>query len=183
MSQVKSLQGLLLESAEGEIFALARYIEGHIAENWQTLIQKNSAKLLDAYDRAGDMAYGTYLTMLFRPVHRQLKQAGLRPAPQLPGDFDISREWGTKEQTDQQRWMWSTINSAAGEPLGTIVTIVFHDHTQFRIPRQPQVIALPETGKEAVVAALSHCSADFKTAREAKIEIEEYLRSLESHDG
>jgi hypothetical protein len=39
---------------------------------------------------------------------------------------------------------------------------------------------LTETGKEAVVEALSHRSADFKNAREASIEIEEYLRGLQS---
>jgi hypothetical protein len=58
--------------------------------------------------------------------------------------------------TDQQRWMWSTIRGMEdGEPLGTIVTIVFHDHTQFRIPRSPQIIALLETSKETIVEALS----------------------------
>lgn len=180
MTRVKSLREVLSESKAGAIFALARHIEEQIAGNWQTLLHKKSDKLLDAYNRAGDMAYGTYLNLLFRPVHKQLEQAGLRPAPQLPGDFDISREWGVQEETDQQRWMWSTINSAGGAPLGTIVTIVFHDHTRFRIPRQPHVIALTETGKEAVVEALSRRSADFKNAREAKLEIEEYLRSLES---
>jgi hypothetical protein len=104
----------------------------------------------------------------------------LRPKPRFPGDFNISREWGTKEETDQQRWMWSIIESTEGKSLGTIVTITFHDHTQFRVPQKPQIIALTETSKEAVVEALSHRSADFKNALEFKIEYEEYLRSLES---
>jgi hypothetical protein len=64
--------------------------------------------------------------------------------------------------------------------LGTIVTITFHDHTQFRVPQKPQIIALTQTSKEAVVEALSHRCADFKNALEFKIEYEEYLRSLES---
>ena len=165
---------------EKDMHALAQYIEGHITENWQTLLQKNRDKLLDAYNRAGDMAYGTYLNLLFQPVHKQLKKAGLRPEPRFPGDFDISREWGNADESDQQRWMWSTIYSAEGEPLGTIVTITFHDHTQFHLPRQPQVIALTETSKEAVVEALSHRSADFKKALEFKIEYEQYLRNLQS---
>lgn len=76
--------------------------------------------------------------------------------------------------------MWSTIEQQDGSPLGTIVTITFHDHTQFRLPRAPQIIALTEVGEEAVVAALSARSADFRTAREARIEIAEYLQSLES---
>lgn len=171
---------VLTGEKQSDIEALARYIEAHIAENWEAILKQNSGKLLDAYDRAGDMAYGTYLNLLFLPVHRELRQLRLRPKPQLPGEFEISREWGTDDQTNQQRWMWSTIYSSAGESLGTIVTIVHHDHTQFRIPRQPQVIALTETGSEAVVEALSRRSTDFKNAREAKIEIEEYLRGLES---
>jgi hypothetical protein len=177
---MNSSQIILSGNKERDIHVVGRYIERHIAENWQTLLQKNIDKLLDAYNRAGDMAYGTYLNLLFRPVHKQLKQAGLRPKPRLPGNFNISREWGRMDESDQQRWMWSAIHSVEGEPLGTIVTITFHDHTQFRLPRQPQVIVLTETSKEAVVEALSHRSADFKNAREAKIEIEEYMRSLQS---
>lgn len=173
-------QTALSVSKESDIYALAQYIERHIEENWQSLLQIKHDKLLDAYNRAGDMAYGTYLNLLFRPVHKQLKQAGLRPIPKLPGDFEISREWGNTEETDQQRWMWSTIKSAEGKALGTIVTITYHDHTQFHVPRQPGVIGLPETGKEAVVGALSQLSPDFEQAREASIEIAEYLQSLES---
>jgi hypothetical protein len=104
----------------------------------------------------------------------------LRAEPQLAGDFEISREWGRADQTDQQRWMWSTIHSADGEPLGTIVTKFYHDHTQFRIPRAPQILGLTETGKENVVEALSKRSAKFKNSREASIEIAEYLASLEA---
>ncbi len=169
-----------LDNQANDIYAIARSIEQHVADNWQTVLQIHHAKLLDAYNRVGDMAYGTYLNLLFRPVHRQLKAAGLRPWPQLPGKFDISREWGTAEETDQQRWMWSTIKRSTGEPLGTIVIAIFHDHTQFRVPRQPQVIALTETGKQAVIEALSQRSSDFQQAREAKIEIAEYLQSLEN---
>jgi len=178
---MSSPQIVLSGDKEGDIQNVARYIEHNIAENWQSILQTKHHKLLDAYKRAGDMAYGTYLNLLFRPVHKQLKQAGLRPAPRLPGDFEISREWGTKEETDQQRWMWSTIESAEGKSLGTIVTITYHDHTQFRVPRQPGVMGLTETGKEAVVEALSQLSPDFKQAREASIEIAEYLQSLESN--
>lgn len=177
---MESLQEFLSENKDSDIFALAQYIESHIALNWQTLLQKNSDRLLDAFNRAGDMAYGAYCYKLFRPVHKQLKQSRLRPLPWFPGDFNISREWGNADESDQQRWMWSTIASIEGESLGTIVTIIFHDHNQFRLPRQPQVIALTETSKEAVVEALSERSADFKNAREFKIEYEEYLRSLQS---
>jgi hypothetical protein len=60
------------------------------------------------------------------------------------------------------------------------------DHTQFRLPRQPQILALSESGKEAVVEALSRYSADFSQAREFVVEYQEYLRSqaeAEKHEG
>ena len=174
-----SLQEFMVENQKRDIFAIAQYIEAHIALNWQTLIHKNIDKLVGVFNKAGDMAYGMYLGWLFLPIHKQLKQAQLHPEPRFPGDFNISREWGNQEQTDQQRWMWSTIESTAGKSLGTIVTITFHDHTQFRIPQKPQIIALTETTKEAVVEALSQRSVDFKNALEFQIEYADYLRSLE----
>jgi Family of unknown function (DUF6022) len=177
---MESLQEVLAENHKSDILAIAQYIESHIALNWDSLIQNNIDKLVNVFNRAGDMAYGMYLSWLFLPVHKQLKQAKLRPEPRFPGDFNISREWGNQEETDQQRWMWSTIKSTEGKLLGTIVTITFHDHTQFRIPQQPQIIALTETSKEAVVEALSHRSADFKNALEFKIEYAQYLRNLEN---
>jgi hypothetical protein len=175
-----SLQIVFSGNKERDIYAIAQYIENHIAANWQILLQKHRDKLLRGFNKAGDMAYGAYLNFLFRPVHQQLKQVGLRPEPRFPGDFSISREWGNPEETDQQRWMWSIIESTAGESLGTIVTIIFHDHTQFRLPQKPQIIALTQTSKEAVVEALSQRCADFKNAIEFNIWYEEYLQTLES---
>lgn len=76
--------------------------------------------------------------------------------------------------------MWSASELATGQLLGTVVTITFHDHTQFRIPQKPKIIALTETSKEAVVEALSHFSVDFKSALKFQIEYAEYLQSVES---
>jgi Family of unknown function (DUF6022) len=179
MKQDKSLKEVLQDSKRSQIDAIAQYIDGHIRENWQTVLLEKRDQLQEAYNEGGDMAYGTYLNLLFLAIHKQLKEAGLRPEPRFPGDFDISREWG-EDDSDRQRWMWSTIHSLNGEPLGTIVTIVFHDHTQFRVPRQPKIIALSVISKEDVVAALSLRSDDFKHALEFTVEYEEYLRSLES---
>lgn len=160
-----------------DIHAVARAIEAEVAARWEVILREHEAKLRDAYAKAGDMAYGTYLTLLFSPVQGQLRRDGLRASPSLPGDFELSREWGAATEDDQQRWMWSTIETAAGAALGTIVTITFHDHTRFRLPRAPQVLALAEVGEAAVVAALAARSADFRAAREARIEIAEYLAS------
>jgi hypothetical protein len=177
---VTASQTVNLTSNERDIHAIGRFIEAQIAATWGAVLEQNAAKLADAYAKGGDMAYGTYLTLLFRPIHKRLKEAGLTAKPRFPGDFQISREWGRADETDQQRWMWSAVNSVTDGALGTIVTIVFHDHTQFRLPRAPRIIALAETGKRAVIAELSRRSTDFRDAREASIEIAEYLQSLQA---
>jgi Family of unknown function (DUF6022) len=174
---MQSLLEFLAENKNDDIFAISQYIESHIEENWQILLEKHQDKLLRAFERAGDMAYGAYLNFLFRPIHTQLKQINLYPEPRLPGDFSISREWGNKEETNQQRWMWSTIKSTKGNLLGTIVTITFHDHNEFRIPQKPGIIALSQTDKDAVVEAISWRSVDFQKAREFQVEYEEYLQN------
>lgn len=178
MSQAKSVQEFLSASDEPAIFAIARYMEAQIAESWRYVLENNHDRLLDTYHRLGEMVYGAYGEFLFRPIRRQLKQAGFRMTPRLPGEFNISREWGPEEE--RQRWMWSTISPSDGQPIGTIVVKYFHDHTEFRVPRPPEILALRETGKDAVAAALSRHSPEFSQAREASIEIEEYLRSLET---
>lgn len=48
------------------------------------------------------------------------------------------------------------------------------------MPRAPGVFGLAAVGKEAVIEALAARSDDFKRAREASIEIAEYLASLEA---
>ncbi|WP_156338882.1 DUF6022 family protein [Chondromyces crocatus] len=159
-----------------DIHALGRTISHHVERSWQALLDGERERLVHVYERAGDMAYGAYLSLLFRPVHQALMKAGLRARPRLPGEFDISREWGNEDESDQQRWMWSTIRPLNGEPLGTIVTVTFHDHTRFRLPRQPQMLSLDEVGKEAVVAALSRRSDAFGKALEFTLEYEAYLK-------
>ncbi|MBE9211523.1 hypothetical protein IQ247_02115 [Plectonema cf. radiosum LEGE 06105] len=173
---MQSLLEFFAENKNDDIFVIGKYIESHIEANWQILLEKHHDKLLRTFNKAGDMAYGAYLNLLFRPIHIQLKQLNLAPKPRFPGDFSISREWGNQEETNQQRWMWSTIKLTKGNSLGTIVTITFHDHNEFRIPQKPGIIALVQTDKDAVVAALSQLSVDFQNAREFQIEYEEYLQ-------
>ena len=72
---------------------------------------------------------------------------------------------------------------ANGAPLGTLVTIIYHDHTQFRLPRPPHLFALAEVGEEAVVAALSARSAEFRRALPFTEEYALYLQSLEGGAG
>jgi hypothetical protein len=163
-----------------DIFGLANHVDGFVETTWEAVLRDKHDKLMDAYARAGDMAYGTYLDILFRPVEKQFKQAGLKLDPGLPGDFNISREWGNADETDQQRWFWCAVVARDGAPIGTLVTIVYHDHSQFRLPRRPRTFGLSEWGKDAVVAVLSQRSEDFRQAREASVEIAEYLQRLEA---
>jgi Family of unknown function (DUF6022) len=162
-----------------DIHALGRYIKEHIDLTWQTLLETRHDHFKKVFEEIGDEAYGAYLEFLFRPIFQAFKTAGLEAVPKLPGEFEISREWGsTTEQTDQQRWMWSTVQKATGEAIGTLVVIVYHDHTMFRIGRQPEILSLNEVGKEAVVKALSERSSTFAAAQEASVEIAAYLESL-----
>ncbi|WP_028776471.1 DUF6022 family protein [Shimazuella kribbensis] len=176
---MRTLQDYFKESKERDIIVIAQCIEGHINENWKTVFEENRDQLIDAYEKAGDMAYGSYLNLLFLGINKLLKEDGLRTDTRLPGNLDISREWGnTDDSTDQERWMWSTItNMENGESIGTIVTKVYHDHTQLRLPRPPQVIALKESSKENVVQALSELSSDFKQALEFHVELAEYMKN------
>src|SRR5690606_23216353 len=105
----------------------------------------------------------------------------IRAVPPLPGDFDISREWGNEDESDQQRWMWSEIYAKDGTAIGTLVLIVYHDHTRFRVPRNPDVIALSEVACADVIKELSKLSPDFARALPFTEEYERYLRSLEQN--
>lgn len=167
----------LSERERTDIFALGERIEAHIAEQWEPLLEENAEALQIAYERSGDAAYGVFLGLLFRPLRILMEQAGLRANPHFPGDFEASREWGNEDETDNQRWMWTTIGNAAGEPLGTIVTIAHHDHQLFRVPRAPGILALREAGKAEVEAELSRRSTDFAAATEFSVWYAEYLKS------
>lgn len=159
-----------------DILALGGWIDAQLAESWQSVLDVHREKLADAYTRAGDAAFGTYLNLLLRGVKRRLREAGLRAVPPLPGDFDSSREWGNADGTDNERWLWSAVQTASGEPLGTLVTTIPHDHTRFRLPRRPHVFALRETERSAVEAALCARSDDFTRAQPFHERYEAYLQ-------
>lgn len=111
------------------------------------------------------MAYGTYLGMLLRPVMRAFAAADLAVYPRLPGSFADSREWGNADESEQQRWFFSSVARLCDDRvLGTLVTVVHHDHRRFRVPHRPQMFAIDTVGVEAVEAALSRRSADFAAA-------------------
>jgi hypothetical protein len=173
---MESLPMFMADSESRDIHTIARYLQRHINEHWGRVYRDCREEMIARYDEIGDSVYGIYGSRLFRPVHEQLREAGLRATPRLPGSFPMSREWGPED--DRQRWMWSKITAADGAAVGTIVTVFFHDHLQIRIPRAFEVIALEVTAKREVVKALSRLSPEFKDALEAKIEIAQYLAQL-----
>jgi hypothetical protein len=174
---MESLQAFFTDSGSSDIHKIAQYIQQHVDEQWETVYQNTRDEMVARYAEIGDSVYGIYGSHLFRHIHHQLKEVGLRATPRLPGDFNSSREWG--EETDRQRWMWSKIVTKDNAPVGTILVAFYHDHEQIRIPRAFKIIGLEVTGKQEVVDALSKLSPDFRQAREAKIEIAEYLAQLE----
>lgn len=161
--------------ADSDIFTIAQSIERYVNENWERVFEHVQQEMNDRYEEIGDGVYGIYGTELFRAVHTQFKQVGLRSVPRLPiGNFATSREFG--EEDDRQRWFWSKITTMEGATVGTIAIVYHHDHVQIRIPRPPGVIALKETSKAAVVAALSRISPEFGNALEARVEYAEYYQ-------
>lgn len=162
---MKPLEKFLSEQSEITIQTLASYIQQCIQEQWQPVLQKGQEELLRLYDKAGEgAAYGTYAHRLFRPVREQLTQAGFSSSPPFPGTLSTSREWGPLEE--RERWMWSVVREAAGAPIGTLVVRLVHDHTQFRLPSPPSVLAVKETEADAIVQAVSHAAGQMQSAEE-----------------
>jgi excinuclease UvrABC ATPase subunit len=164
----------VLETAD--VHTISQHIQSQIDTHWKATLEQNAAKLEDAYARAGDMAYGTYLGLLFRPINRQLKAAGFKLEPDLPGDLDLSREWGNGiDKTQQQRWMWSLIRRENGQPVGAIAVVVFHDHSGFKLPQVPLVVALEQASNAEVIEALCAQQPTFGEAKAFTVEVEEYM--------
>lgn len=155
---MKPLEEFLSEKREITIHTLTSYIRQYIREQWRPMLQEHQEELLHTFDKAGEYAYGLYFRMLFHPLQEQLKRAGFLCEPDYPGDFRSAsvEYWGPPEE--RERCMWSVVRTAQGTLLGTIVTQIFHDHTQFCLPHPPGVFVLEETEPQAIVEALSHAS-------------------------
>jgi hypothetical protein len=149
---MKPLEEWLSERREKTIETLASYIEQSLHEQWQLVLEQNQEELVRLYDKAGEAAYGRYAQRLFRPIYEQLTQAGFSSAPGFPGTLSTSREWGPPRA--RERWMWSVVREAAEAPIGALVVRLVHDHTQFRLPSAPSVLAVKETDVDAIVQAI-----------------------------
>ncbi|WP_425517361.1 DUF6022 family protein [Paenibacillus solanacearum] len=107
----------------------------------------------------GDSAYGFFCLKLFEPLVAEMVRAGFVPRPVFPGTFPQSEEhWGPWE--DRERRFWSVIRQENGQPLGTLVTRVHHDHTRLRLPRPPQVFVIHETDPTLISHVITHADPD-----------------------
>lgn len=155
---MKTFDQFLVEKREITIHTLASYIRQFIHEQSPLVLQENQEKLLATFKRAGEYAYGMYSHILFQSLQMQLKETGFMTEPEFPGHFASAsiEYWGPPEE--RERCLWCVVRTAEGMTLGTLVTRVFHDHTQFRIPHAPGIITLEETETPAIIEALSHAS-------------------------
>lgn len=163
---------------KSNIQEIAEQTQLHINNSWEIILDKHSDRLQKAYEKMGDGAYGLYLDLLFKPVYGKLKDSGFKVMPKLPGNLNISREWGNVGETDQQRWMWSVIKFPDKSDCGTIVVEVYHDHTRFRLPKPPAIRCITFTKQEDIIAELSRISPEFSKAKDMLTEYADYLARM-----
>jgi Family of unknown function (DUF6022) len=150
---MQPLETFISQHEQITIHLLGDYIRLHITEHWQQVLQTNQEKLQELFDHAGEgAAYGTYAQQLFKPIGQQLKLNGFLSTPSFPGTLVTSVEWGKPKA--RERWMWSVIEQK-DTVLGAIVVCLFHDHTRFRVPKAPDVLALEDVKKDKIIEAIS----------------------------
>lgn len=136
---------------------LQTYVQQYIDDNCQTVWERNLPEVERIYEKNGDAAYGFFCRKLFEPLVADIVEAGFLPRPLLPGTFPQSEEhWGPWE--DRERQFWSVIGRAKEQPLGTLVSRIFHDHTRLRLPRPPQVYLIRETDPERILEIIMHAN-------------------------
>lgn len=136
------------------IHTVAAYVQQFVDKYYQQVLDRDIDQLKDIFAQVGEPAYGAFGRALFQPILTKLAQAGIVCENGLPGKLQTSIErWGPPE--DRERCLWSVISDVDGFPLGAIVTRLFHDHTQFRLPRPPRIFALEETDASVIVTGLS----------------------------
>ncbi|MBD0384032.1 DUF6022 family protein [Paenibacillus sedimenti] len=135
----------LTETLKGTTMRMMKnYVQQYIDHNYQQVWDKNLPEIERIFAKGGDSAYGFYCLKLFEPLMAEIVGAGFVPRPVLPGTFPQSEEhWGLWE--DRERRFWSVIHQENRQPLGTLVSRIYHDHTRPRLPRPPQVYLIRET--------------------------------------
>jgi hypothetical protein len=158
---METLETLLSREQEITVHTLASLMNRHSRKNWKSVLDENQQVFADAFRKLGEPAYGQFGRMLFGPVIGEMERAGFTlESEHLASSVEY---WGPPEE--RERCMWFVVKKD-GSPLGSLVTRVFHDHTQFRIPRSPDVFALESTERDEIVAALSRASVRMRKYNE-----------------
>lgn len=175
MIDVNEYTGELPESARTDVIALGSYIQAVVDRRFNELVAADDADWQKCFREIGDAAYGRFNALVFKPVREAMAFAGLKPVPQFPGSFQSSREWGNADESHQQRWFLTCIKAAGGSPLGTIAIGSHHDHTRFRLPRSPEVIAVSAVRRREVIELLTELMPEFGEAPEFREWYAQYL--------
>jgi hypothetical protein len=140
---------------EVSVSSLAAFVKEYVKDHWRVVLREQREKLLDAWERVGEPAYGVYFTALMRPLRQQFVDAGIVTDPAFPGALPHSVEAFAGPMNDRARCMWFVVRRKGGAPFGTIVVRFFHDHTRFRVPRSPDVLAIDETEPDDIADVLT----------------------------
>ena len=153
---MQALRDRLDAAQDVPVDAVADHIRERLAERWQPLAEERADELQRYFEEHRDPAYARYSQMLLDPIRddlQELEAAGYTVEPAFPGRFPDSIEPRTPPE-ERVRSFWTVVSTSDGTPLGTLVYRLFHDHTRFRLPRAPEVLALRETDPSDIRAAI-----------------------------
>jgi hypothetical protein len=151
----------LAETEGRTLRTVTTWTKDRLARTWSPTWEANLDHLAELFDEHGEPAYGVYNRELFRPIHRQLAEAGFPCRPALPGTMQLSMEhWGAED--DRERRMWTLVHDG-DVALGALVTRFFHDHTEFRLPRPPRIEGIAETDHDVIRALVAEDPEDWPT--------------------
>lgn len=149
---------------EVTLHVLAAHAQQYIDDQWKLIWERHLAETERIFAKGGDSAYGFYCLKLFQPLAAEIAEAGWVTQPVLPGIFPQSEEhWGPWE--NRERRFWSVIQQDNGKALGTLITRIFHDHTQLRLPRPPHIYAIHETDPSEISHILIHTDPNVLDSR------------------
>lgn len=149
---MKTFAEFVAKKREITITVIAKYMQHYIQESIQSSWKEQYEENFNMYQEINEAAYGVFGRAFFKLAHTQFTQAGFTVDANMFGNLSTSLEqWGPPEE--RERCMWSVVKRGA-EPIGTLVVRFFHDHTQFRLPYIPDVLALKETEHNDIVQAL-----------------------------
>lgn len=171
--------GSVLDNASigvGGIRAIADFVQTTVDRQIDHILPARLEEYQRCFEEIGDLAYGKLNAELFSPTRTAFLTAGLKATPRLPGSFQRSREWGNADETHQQRWMWSII-SMDGQPIGTLAVGSHHDHTHFRLPRSPEILAVEAVTPGKIVAEIAKSHPQFADELEFRQWYANYLSS------